>query len=246
MNILNRKQLPNFGILKDFEVNNLEIIQDLKNNQLLDHDVFNDINVSKKGLYSNFTITNSYCKKSFFTEDESLNGEQYKQLYFTGPNDSIAGLESNEKFTGIKYRTTRLDPDHKSYDPVADELNYGKRRDICSDYINKLLDRFSRHDKVTRVRLAWLKAGFSIKPHIDYDPSYIVRYHIPIITNDKCKLNCIVNNKTHNIHFKADGNVYFLNAGLKHWATNESQYDRIHLIVDVHGQNLLQQLVEIA
>jgi hypothetical protein len=242
--MLNRKQLPNFGILKNIRIDISCLLVALQKNDLLDTDQYNDINVSKDGKYSNFTKTNSYSKTSFFTEDNSLNGEQYKQLYLTDPEDSIKDLVAQDKKTEILYRTKRLNPKHKDYDPVADELNYGKRNEFCINEIHEILNKFSEFDKITRVRLALLKSHFSIKPHIDYDPSYIVRYHIPLITNEDCKLNCMKGDSVYSTHFKADGHVYFLNTGHKHWASNDSDYDRIHLIVDVHGQNLLQFVEE--
>ena len=220
------------------------LLDALRNNNLLDFEVYNDIDVSKNGRYSNFTVTNSFNKRSFFTEDKSLAGEEYRQLYLTDPEDNIANAVVQEKESTTLSRTRRLDPSHKDYDPVADELNYGKRNNYCIPEINALLDQFSQYDKVTRVRLALLRKHFSIKPHIDYDPSYIVRYHVPLITNEQCKLSCRVKGEDYSAHFKPDGSVYFLNAGHLHWASNDSDYDRLHLIVDVHGQNLLQHIEE--
>ena len=45
-------------------------------------------------------------------------------------------------------------------------------------------------------------------------------------------------------HFPADGRVYFLNTGLKHWAENNSNEGRIHLIVDTKNQEDLVSLEE--
>ena len=43
-------------------------------------------------------------------------------------------------------------------------------------------------------------------------------------------------------HFPANGQVYFLNTGLKHWAENNSNENRIHLIVDTKNQEDLYSL----
>lgn len=242
--MLNRKQLPNFGVVKNRQLDITALKSSLDGNNLLDSDQYNDINVGKNGKYSNFTITNSYCKTSFFSEDYSLNGEKYCQLYFTDPIKEIQNLKSTDKKTDIVYRTKRLKPEHPDYDPIADELNYGERNERCIPEIHVLLDWFSSYDRVTRVRLACLKNNYSIRPHIDYDPEYIVRYHIPLITNDQCHLNTIRNGIEYQTHFPADGRIYFLNTGFKHWASNNSNVDRIHLIVDVNGQNLLNSVEE--
>jgi hypothetical protein len=241
---LNRKQLPNFGRLKDFKVDNAALLQAMQATGLLDFNLYNDIDATQNGRYSNFTVANSFNKRNFFTSDASLKGEEYRQLYLTDPEDSIKDMIATEHSTTMLSRQKRLFSSKSNYDPVADELNYGKRNDRCNDAINELLDKFSAYDKVTRVRLAWLRNNFSIKPHIDYDPSYIVRYHIPLITNEKCLFKITTKNQEFTTHFKDNGDVYFLNTGHIHWATNESDQDRLHLIVDVHGQNLLSEQME--
>ena len=241
---LNRKQLPNFGRLKDFKVDNKALLQSLEESGMLDFDQYNDIDATENGRYSNFTVANSFNKRNFFTSDASLKGEEYRQLYLTDPEDIIKDAVVTEQATSMLSRQKRLFRGSSNYDPVADELNYGKRNERCNQAINELLDQFARYDKVTRVRLAWLRNNFSIKPHIDYDPSYIVRYHIPLITNEKCLFKINTKQQEFTAHFKDNGNVYFLNTGHIHWATNESDQDRLHLIVDVHGQNLLNEQME--
>ena len=44
------------------------------------------------------------------------------------------------------------------------------------------------------------------------------------------------------VHFPADGRVYFLNTGHIHWAENNSDEGRIHLIIDTKTQEDLQWL----
>ena len=102
--------------------------------------------------------------------------------------------------------------------------------------IKTLLNKFIA--PLARVRFACLMPGFSINPHIDYDPYYITRFHIPIITNKDCMM-CTVEG---NAHFPADGRAYFFNTGLKHWAENNSKFPRIHLIVDLQSTDDLVNL----
>ena len=40
-------------------------------------------------------------------------------------------------------------------------------------------------------------------------------------------------------HFPADGTVWFINPGVKHWAKNDGEEERIHLIVSVDSQEIL-------
>ena len=92
----------------------------------------------------------------------------------------------------------------------------------------------------------YLGPGHKIEPHIDYDPSFITRYHIPVITNSEVKMYIEKQGHQHEQHLPADGRVYFFNAGFKHWVKNNSELARLHLIVDVHGQQELDNLISIS
>ena len=79
--------------------------------------------------------------------------------------------------------------------------------------------------------------GF-ILPHMDYNTSYSVRYHIPIQTNPWSYIGIQRKNELPEVkHLPADGGVWFINQGWKHSAWNLGQTDRIHLIVSVMGQD---------
>jgi aspartyl/asparaginyl beta-hydroxylase (cupin superfamily) len=53
------------------------------------------------------------------------------------------------------------------------------------------------------------------------------------------------NGQIYKKHLPADGRVYFFNTGIKHWVENNSDQDRVHLIIDVHGQDELEHLVSL-
>jgi aspartyl/asparaginyl beta-hydroxylase (cupin superfamily) len=89
-----------------------------------------------------------------------------------------------------------------------------------------------------------LTPGFSIKPHVDYDPSYITRFHIPLVTNDDVVMGFHKSNGDHFYHMPADGSVYFFNSGIKHWVDNNGTESRLHLIIDTHGQEDLIDFTE--
>jgi quercetin dioxygenase-like cupin family protein len=40
-------------------------------------------------------------------------------------------------------------------------------------------------------------------------------------------------------HFPTDGSVWFINPGVKHWATNDGDAERVHLILSVDSQDIL-------
>jgi hypothetical protein len=241
----NRKQLPLVARLNQFTVNVDEILQHCGQHGLLDSSKYTDIQYSANSRHQEFLVSNEFCKTSFFTETDAplLEGERYKQLYLTDFDESKRSDRVALESTNIFGRTRRLDPEKDQYLPEADELNYGVRNQYASGPLANLLDRFK--SKITRVRLAYLTAGFAIKPHVDYDPSYITRYHIPLITNPQVIIGFERSSIEHRHHLPADGSVYFFNSGIKHWVENNSTHDRIHLIVDTHGQLDLQDLIEL-
>jgi hypothetical protein len=243
----NRKQLPPFGVLNNFKIDYTRLYEHCVQNNLLDYDIYTDMMLSKTKKFSRLLTTNQHCVNSFVVEDgaNSLEGEKYRQLYLTEFDFSKASNSENSSDDTIFSRTKRLNPASPIYSPEADELNYGIRNHLVTGIFREILDFFQ--SKVTRVRLAYLSPNYSVRPHVDYDPSYITRYHIPIITNEKC--NMYVSEKINGVehvvssYFPADGRIYFLNSGKRHWATNDSNNPRLHLIIDVHGQEELKHLV---
>jgi len=240
-----RKSLPRFGVLRGYTVDVQSIVNHLKEEGLLDWNKYNDIKVSANSAHKDFVVSNEFCKDNFFIEEgaQMMEGEFYRQLYLTDFDESKRSGKVSLQQTNIFKRTRRLDPTKSDYLPEADELNYGVRNHYVKGPLTALLDMFEA--KITRVRLAFLKDNFEIKPHVDYDPSYIVRFHIPLITNEKVKCFMLRGEDQASVYLPADGRVYFFNSGLKHWVKNEGEEWRLHLIVDVHGQQDLQNLEEL-
>lgn len=239
-----RKQLPCVGYLQTQTVDIKALYNHLVDHNLLDWKRYTDINYSADSRHQAFVVANEFCKDNFFKEETApmMEGELYRQLYLTDFDTSKASSEVNLHNTNIFERTKRLDPNDPRYLAEADELNYGVRNELVTGIFKDILDQFQ--SKITRVRLAYLSPKFEIKPHVDYDPSYIVRYHIPIITNPKVCMGFERQGKTLKYHLPADGRIYFFNSGIKHWVKNESDQGRLHLIVDVHGQAELDNLIE--
>ncbi len=241
--MLNRKQLPAFAVLNDLQFDIQEIIHHCEKHSLFNFDKYIDINYSAQTHMSKFVFENQFSRHQFFSEKKSdfLEGEKYKQLYLTEyagevikENKDSKDALFTDKVDNIFFRSKRLDPKNARYSPIADEKNYGQRNRHVQGIFEKILDSFK--SPVTRVRLAYLSPHFQLKPHVDYDPSYITRYHIPILTNELCSLHVIKNKSHFSTYFPADGRVYFLNTGLLHWAVNDSDCPRLHLIIDTFGQ----------
>jgi hypothetical protein len=238
----NRKQLPCFGYLNNFTVDVQELAAYLESTGLLNWEKYTDINYSSNSRHQAFVVANEFCKDNFFKEPDApmMEGELYRQLYLTDFDETKASGNVDLHNTNIFERTKRLKPSNPRYLPEADELNYGIRNHLVTGPLATLLDQFQ--SKITRVRLAYLSKNFEIKAHVDYDPSYVTRYHIPIITNPAVKMFIQRGDQVLERYLPADGKIYFFNSGLKHWVRNDSDQGRLHLIIDVHGQTELEHL----
>lgn len=83
---------------------------------------------------------------------------------------------------------------------------------------------------LTAVRLLRLKAGSSIREHRDYRLGYEdgeVRLHVPVVTNPDVRF-FLAGERV----WMAEGECWYLNVNLPHRVENESQRDRIHLVID--------------
>jgi len=119
-----------------------------------------------------------------------------------------------------------------------DERVYGELLpEYKGTYVEEVIGMFK--SPVTRVRLVVKESGAFIKPHIDYDTTYSVRYYIPLVTNEWAYT--AVKGKTDNEpevkHLKADGSAWFVNPGNLHSAWNMGETDDIRLIVACNGQD---------
>lgn len=203
-----------------------------------DISLYDDLNASNPdsayGDFYNSSTKLEHLKKFAEAGEDITKGSQfYKQLSLTefDGDRPERELKNDTELTTYRKSTNPADP---SYDPVMDERRYTKRKDICTGYWNDILDTFK--SPVTRTRFAYMAPGHSIKPHIDYNTTYSVRVHIPIITNPGALICVKTKGVVQQIHMPADGSVYFLNTGMTHWAENNGQEGRIHLVISLNGQ----------
>jgi hypothetical protein len=243
---LTRKQLPHYAKIK-MRIDLERLRKYIIDNGYTDYSRFNDINISEESdsNQKGFVLANQFCRNNYFKEEGSpmLVGEAFKQLYLTSiplekMNTSRERLE--ETSNSIFSRQRRLKRDSDVYVNEADEYNYTERNEHYSGMLAEILDGFK--SPKTRVRLAVIAPGFTIKPHFDYDPSYVTRYHIPIFTNPDVKFGAKTKNGDVEYHMAADGSVYFFNAGLVHWVHNGGTEPRLHLLIDTNGQDDLEIL----
>ena len=245
---LKRKNFPLYGVL-NINVNVEKLLFEMISIENILKGKWSDLKSS--GIYGKLCAQHEDLHARFKNEKGVYSG--YEQLSLTEYNDKY-GMSDPEKTSKIekdkikKYRidSSRSKNDSQSYFPENDERCYDKVRSFVLElapYTFKVLQSFSGH--VTRVRYAKLAPHFSIKPHIDYDTCYSVRYHIALKTNKHSYLACR-KNKYSNFkkkHIPADGKVYFMNTGYEHFAANESETERIHLVIGVDGQQDIKHLV---
>lgn len=241
--LLDRKELP--GILKlSYKFDISKILAEFKPfsdySKYLDLDgqssqaEYGELCRKKSDLHSKFLHDTELAAQ----ENTAHHSQYYKQLALTELNSDLLGISKRPKDPKGELSRHKRAQDHDSeyYDPLIDERNYSKRKSICTGYWNEILDAFKA--PVTRTRFAYMAPHFSIKPHIDYNTTYSIRVHIPIVTNPHAFL-CFRDSsgKIERHHYPADGSVYFLNTGIQHWAENNGDSERVHLIISLNGQD---------
>jgi len=190
--------------------------------------------------YASMCETYTRLPKMFFKQEElenvdcvcDIDWEQasYQQISLVDFDESFS-LDQRTEHSG-----TRWDNTVAKNNPRADERFFRKRHSDLPEYFHHVLDTIGR-DIVHRTRFAKLAAHSSIKPHIDYNTEYGVRLHIPITTNSGCSFGGIDHDgKTVEDHMPADGGVWYINPGVKHWARNNGETERVHMIISVDSQ----------
>ena len=103
-----------------------------------------------------------------------------------------------------------------------------------------------------RVRFMKLEAWKNIGKHTDkidkeigFDDGQIVRIHVPIRTNDNVVFTLYENTKDKigNEHRLKTGHYYYTDVTKAHAVRNESDVDRIHLVIDCYSNNALRTLI---
>ena len=234
MTLLDRKQLPAFMKLP-YKFDMEQILHAF--DQFQDTTQYQDLNYNNPdAAYLQLGKEKEFHLNKFIREDEQGKGASdfYRQLSLTEYNGQPEDIVPSN--TSIATYKTSADKSSKHYNPILDERNYTRRKGICTGYWNTILDTFKA--PITRTRFAYLAPNYSIKPHIDYNTTYSIRVHIPIVTNNRSFL-CAYDYDGNIIkqHCPADGSVWFLNTGMRHWAENNGDTGRIHLIISLNGQD---------
>ena len=104
--------------------------------------------------------------------------------------------------------------------------------------INTIYNNHYPNQEPKRITLSNMRAHSVIPAHIDYKYHYenTTRVHIPIITNKNVVFTFPSVDKT--LHMKA-GEVTLFNNNILHSGVNDSDENRIHLIIDYAGDEYI-------
>lgn len=191
--------------------------------------------------YAHMCETHTKLPKMFFKEEELDNVDcvcdldwektSYQQLSLT-EFDETYDLSQRTELSGSAW-----DNRVAKRDPKADERWYRKVKNDVPSYLREVLDTFAGSH---RTRFANLAPNSEVKPHIDYDTLYGIRLHIALDTNDDCyNGGWDKDGNEVKYHIPADGSVWLVNPGVKHYAVNAGNTPRNHLIISLDSQDVL-------
>ena len=121
------------------------------------------------------------------------------------------------------------------------------RKESVMKPINEILKKIPTDFE--RIRFMSLKAGRIIGKHTDkidkdigFEIGKIIRLHIPIRTNDKVEFS-VWDKRDKQTHLLKEGKYYYTDVTKPHSVVNNSDIDRIHLVVDCYCNEKLRGLV---
>jgi hypothetical protein len=140
----------------------------------------------------------------------------YQKLHYEG------------NWSGIPLRSVNGNADNIIVSPVQDiEYDDTIFLEQCA-YIKEVLNSFKC--PLQTVRLLKLNAGAVIKEHRDIELNFEkgeIRLHIPVVTNDAVEFYLDNERIT-----AKEGECWYMNFNLPHHIRNNSDVDRIHLVID--------------
>ena len=143
-------------------------------------------------------------------------------------------------FTPLQRLKGMTDTSSEYYHPFYDERNYTKPTVYCTDYVDEFLHSFKSVS--CRSAVVALHPGRFITKHFDIGAEYITRLQIPIITNKDAVIGVKTDGGWNEYHLPADGSIFFINAGVEHYAINNGNEIRYQLRVCLESQEDLEDI----
>jgi hypothetical protein len=143
-------------------------------------------------------------------------------------------------FTPVQRLKGMVDTSSEYYHPFYDERNYTKPTVYNAGYINEFLGSFQSNS--CRAAVVSLYPGRFITKHFDIGAEYITRLQIPIITNPGSVIGVKTAGGWNEYHLPADGGIFFINAGIEHYAINRGDEIRYQIRVCLESQEDLEDI----
>lgn len=191
--------------------------------------------------YASLCETHTKLPKMFFKEQELKDIECVCDLDWTQTSYQQLSITEFDHEYDLSHRTEKSgsvwDDRIAKHKKDADERWFRKIKDGVPPYMREIMNMFPG---AHRARFSTLAPHSEVKPHIDYDTLYGIRIHIALETNEDC-YNGGWDKDGNEIrdHIPADGTVWFVNPGVKHYAVNNGTSPRNHLIISLDTQSIL-------
>ena len=145
---------------------------------------------------------NAICVNRIPGDEKSITGGNVRGLYWTYPDST-------------NYEEQRLEPVKESlYTELCPEFK--------DTYVEEVYNLVKKHFKIGRMRFLMKPPRTCLSWHRDPE----MRLHIPIITNEGCKM--VIEDTA--FHMPADGSAYITDNTKYHNFFNGSEIERVHLV----------------
>ena len=161
------------------------------------------------------------------------------------PGLSYKLFSTTKGWSSIAMNSINGGDNHES--SILNKINFNSKNIYKPSRILKKCEYFKKvlkelNTEVYLVRLMKLKAGGIITPHNDgivFDNrNAVIRCHLPIVTNKNVRFGIANCN-----YYMSPGKLWYTRVDKDHWVKNNSDEDRIHLVIDIRPtKEMFEQL----
>jgi len=223
-------ELPPLVELTSKRVDHAHLFKDFNTHKGRDHSIFEDEVIG-------YAFNMRYCEpKEYWPMVVHLPSDEAVELQKRVDEERGIPWADHQRTLGVKRRLRSVIKLNEDYDPFIDERNYTKLpKALKGSYIEAVLDMF-RADAV-RARFVRLRPGERLADHIDYNPKYCLKAHIPLTEQSLSYIKFFHRDLGETTYRMKPGKIYVINSGIRHEAINESlNHERIHLVISLDGQ----------